>query len=279
MQLKFKKYLKKTAIYVIFIVISIIILLPILWIISTSLKTQMETFKIPIKFLPNSFNITSYVEMWEHRPYLRYLLNSFIISITSTSLALAVSSLTAYGLSRYKFRASNIYLMLILVAQMVPTIVLVIPYFKIMSFLNLYDTIIGLVITYMAFIIPFTVWILKGYFDSIPIEIDEAASIDGCSSFKIFWIVILPIAVPGIIAAGIFAFVLAWNEFNLAYILISSNENLPIGVGIAYLFGEYSVAWNELMAAGIVASLVPTVIFFIASKQLVSGLTSGALKD
>lgn len=279
MKLNFKKSLNKVATYTIIILVSIIILIPIIWMISTSLKTQMETFKIPVKFFPDSLNFNSYIEMWGHRPYLRYLINSFIVSATSTILALITSLLTAYGFSRYKFRTSNISLMLILIAQMVPTIVLVIPYFKIMSYLNLFDKISGLIITYIAYVIPYTIWILKGYLDSIPIELDESASIDGCSPFDIFWKIILPISMPGIIAAGIFAFVLAWNEFTLAYILLSSEKKLPIGVGIAYLFGEYSVAWNELMAAGIVASIIPAVIFFVASKQLVSGLTSGAMKD
>lgn len=279
MQLKFKRYLKSSGAYFVIVLASIIILFPVMWIIATSLKTQMDTFKIPIKFFSDNPTISSYIKMWAHRPYLRYIFNSLIVAGTSTLISLIVASLAAYGFSRYKFRSSNLLLILILEAQMVPIIVLVIPYFKIMTFLNLFDTIGGLIISYIAFILPFTIWILKGYFDSIPIELDEAAAIDGCSSFKTFWLIIFPVAVPGIIAAGIFAFVLAWNEFTLAYILINSNTNLTIGVGIAYLFGEYSTSWNELMAAGMVASIVPTILFFTASKYLVSGLTSGAMKN
>lgn len=279
MQLKFKRYLKSNGAYFVIVLASIIILFPIMWIIATSLKTQMDTFKIPIKFFSDNPTISSYIKMWAHRPYLRYIFNSLIVAGTSTLISLIVASLAAYGFSRYKFRSSNLLLILILEAQMVPIIVLVIPYFKIMTFLNLFDTIGGLIISYIAFILPFTIWILKGYFDSIPIELDEAAAIDGCSPFKTFWLIIFPVAVPGIIAAGIFAFVLAWNEFTLAYILINSNINLTIGVGIAYLFGEYSTSWNELMAAGMVASIVPAILFFTASKYLVSGLTSGAMKN
>jgi multiple sugar transport system permease protein len=254
------------------------ILLPIVWMFSTALKTQMQTFQIPVRLLPDEPTFAAFIDMWSHRPYLRYLLNSLVVSMSSTVVALVVSSLAAYALSRFRFRGNRVLLLAMMSTQMVQMVVLVIPYFIIMSSISLYDTLAGLVVTYIGWVLPYSIWILKGYLDSIPLELDEAAVIDGCSPVQVYWKVIVPISVPGIVAAGMLSFMVAWNEFTLAYVLISSDRNLPIGVGIAFLFGEYSVAWNELMAAGLVAAAVPVLVYVFASKYLVSGLTAGALK-
>jgi ABC-type glycerol-3-phosphate transport system permease component len=162
--------------------------------------------------------------------------------------------------------------------QMVPGILLLITYFKVVSWVELYNTRTALVIAYTSFVLPFATWILKGYFDTIPTELDEAAMIDGCSPLQTFGRVVLPVGLPGITATSIYAFLLAWNEFMFAYVLTDSSEKYTISVGIAHLFGEYSVAWNELMAAGMVAAVPPIVLYMFTSRFLVSGLTAGALK-
>jgi ABC-type glycerol-3-phosphate transport system permease component len=162
--------------------------------------------------------------------------------------------------------------------QMIPSILLLITYFKVVSWVGLYNTLTALVLAYTSFVLPFTTWLLKGYFDSVPIELDEAALIDGCSPLSGFLRVILPVALPGITATSIYAFLLAWNEFVFAYVLTDSSEKYTISVGIAHFFGEYSVAWNELMAAGLVAAVPPIVLYLFTSRFLVSGLTAGALK-
>ncbi|WP_324669529.1 carbohydrate ABC transporter permease [Geochorda subterranea] len=258
--------------------VTVFVLLPFFWILSTSLKPESETFKFPVQWIPGKPTIAAYVEMWSHRPYGIYLLNSAFVALASMLIAVTVSSMSAYGLSRFRFRGSNWVLLAMMGTQMVPPMLLLISYFKVMSAAGLFDTLWALIITYTAYLLPFSVWIMKGYLDTIPVDLDEAALIDGCSPGNVFWRVILPVILPGIVATAIFSFLLAWNEFTFAYVLTSSDKRYTIGVGIAYLFGEYSVAWNELMAAGMVASLPPILLFFFASKYLISGLTAGALK-
>lgn len=272
------RFVEKVILFLGYALAALVILVPILWIVSTSFKTDSDTFRIPIRLLPDRPTINSYVNMWGHRPYLRYITNSVVVSCVSTAISLMVALLAAYAFSRHRFAGDQILLVLTMGAQMVPAIVLVIPYFRIMSLLRLYDTRAGLIISYIGWGMPYMIWILKGYLDTIPRELDEAASIDGCSAFQVFSKVILPVALPGVVAAGLVSFLLAWNEFTLAYVLTSSEHNLTIGVGIAYLFGEYSVAWSELMAAGVIASVVPVILYAAASKYLIAGLTAGALK-
>jgi ABC-type glycerol-3-phosphate transport system permease component len=216
--------------------------------------------------------------MWAGRPYGRYFLNSLAVASATTAISVALAALAAYGFSRYRFRGSTALLMSMVATQMVPGILLLITYFKVVSWVELYNTRTALVIAYTSFVLPFATWILKGYFDTIPTELDEAAMIDGCSPLQTFGRVVLPVGLPGITATSIYAFLLAWNEFMFAYVLTDSSEKYTISVGIAHLFGEYSVAWNELMAAGMVAAVPPIVLYMFTSRFLVSGLTAGALK-
>jgi len=216
--------------------------------------------------------------MWAERPYGRNFLNNLLVARDKTVVSIALAALAGYGFSRYRFPGATGLLMGMVGTQMVPGILLLITYFKVVSVLELYNTLTALVLAYTSFVLPFATWIMKGYFDTIPLELDEAATIDGCSPLATFWRVTLPVAFPGITATSLYAFLLAWNEFMFAYVLTDSNEKYTISVGIAHLFGEYSVAWNELMAAGMVAAIPPIVLYMFTSRFLVSGLTAGALK-
>ena len=254
------------------------VLLPFFWIVSTSLKTQAQTFIVPVQWLPAHPTVQAYLEMWAHHPYQWYFLNSALVAGATTLIAVAASCLAAYGFSRFRFRGDQWLLLGMIGTQMVPVILLLLSYFKAMSALHLFNTLTALVIAYTAYVLPYTAWILKGYFDSIPIDIDEAALIDGCSHLSAFLRAVLPVALPGLVATAIFAFLLGWNEFTFAYVLTSTESKYTISVGIAHLFGEYSVSWNELMAVGLVASIPPIILYFFTSRFLVSGLTAGALK-
>src|SRR5262249_28744978 len=227
---------------------------------------------------PRTPTVQAYVSMWAGRPYGRYFLNSLAVASMTTAVSIALAALAGYGFSRYRFRGAATLLTGMVATQMVPGILLLITYFKVVSVAGLYDTLTALVLAYTSFVLPFATWILKGYLDTVPTELDEAAMIDGCSALGTFWRVVLPVARPGVTAAAIYAFLLAWNEFMFAYVLTDSSEKYTISVGIAHLFGEYSVAWNELMAAGMVAALPPIVLYMFTSRFLVSGLTAGALK-
>src|SRR5581483_7641226 len=216
--------------------------------------------------------------MWAGRPYGRYFLNSLTVASATAAASIALGALAGYGFSRYRFRGSTGLLMGMVATQMVPGILLLITYFKVVSVVELYDTLTALILAYISFVLPFATWILKGYFDTVPTELDEAAMIDGCSPFATFRRVVAPVALPGLTATSIYAFLLAWNEFMFAYVLTDSDDKYTISVGIAHLFGEYSVAWNELMAAGMVAALPPILLYMFTSRFLVAGLTAGALR-
>jgi ABC-type glycerol-3-phosphate transport system permease component len=169
-------------------------------------------------------------------------------------------------------------MILILLSQLFPGVLLVIPYFMMASAWGLYNTYAGLILAYVSFALPFCVWMLKGFFDSIPRELDEAALVDGCSRFRAFLRVVLPGAAPGIGATALFAFFLAWTEFLFALCLTSSQSMFPVTVGIASNIGQYRILWNELMASALLSSLPAIVVFFALERHLVAGLTSGAVK-
>jgi ABC-type glycerol-3-phosphate transport system permease component len=259
-------------------VVNLFVLFPFYSMLVTSLKDQAATLTVPVQWWPKAPTVQAYVTMWAGRPYGRYFLNSLAVASATTAISVALAALAAYGFSRYRFRGSTALLMSMVATQMVPGILLLITYFKVVSWVELYNTRTALVIAYTSFVLPFATWILKGYFDTIPTELDEAAMIDGCSPLQTFGRVVLPVGLPGITATSIYAFLLAWNEFMFAYVLTDSSEKYTISVGIAHLFGEYSVAWNELMAAGMVAAVPPIVLYMFTSRFLVSGLTAGALK-
>lgn len=266
------------VVYALLAVVNLFVLFPFYSMFVTSLKDQASALTVPIQWWPAHPTLGAYVSMWAARPYGRYFLNSLIVASCTTAVSIALAALAGYGFSRYRFPGAAALLMGMVATQMIPGILLLITYFKVVSVLELYNTLTALVIAYTSFVLPFTTWIMKGYFDTIPLELDEAAMIDGCSPLSAFCRVTLPVAVPGLTATSIYAFLLAWNEFMFAYVLTDSNTKYTISVGIAHLFGEYSVAWNELMAAGMVAALPPIILYMFTSRFLVSGLTAGALK-
>ena len=273
-----RRLLWLAAVYAGLAVLNLFVLFPLYSMLITSLKDQATTLTVPVQWWPKAPTVQAYVSMWAGRPYGRYFLNSLAVASATTAFSISLAALAGYGFSRYRFRGASALLMGMVGTQMVPGILLLITYFKVVSVVELYNTLTALVIAYTSFVLPFATWILKGYFDTIPTELDEAAMIDGCSPLATFRRVVLPVAVPGLTATAIYAFLLAWNEFMFAYVLTDSNEKYTISVGIAHLFGEYSVAWNELMAAGMVAAVPPIVLYMFTSRFLVSGLTAGALK-
>jgi multiple sugar transport system permease protein len=266
------------AVYAGLAVVNLFVLFPLYSMVTTSIRPPAATMTVPVQWWPAHPTVEAYWAIWLGRPYGGYFLNSALVATATTAVSIGLAALAGYGFSRYRFRGAGALLMGMVATQMIPSILLLITYFKVISWLGLYNTLTALVLAYTSFVLPFTTWLLKGYFDSVPIELDEAALIDGCSPLGSFVRVILPVGLPGIAATSIYAFLLAWNEFIFAYVLTDSSEKYTISVGIAHFFGEYSVAWNELMAAGLVAAVPPIVLYLFTSRFLVSGLTAGALK-
>jgi len=212
-------------------------------------------------------------------PFADYFRNSIIDVVAATGISLVFSSLSAYGVSRFKFRGRGSFLTFLLISQMFPSVMLVIPYFKIIQVLGLYNTYAALIVTYVSFTMPFCSWMMYGYFKSIPRELDEAAAIDGASPLRTFLSVVLPLSLPGIVATAIYAFITGWNEYLFALILTSSEDMKTVPVGIGQLIGQYKIQWNDLMAASIYAVVPLMVLFVFLQRYLISSLTAGAVKS
>jgi multiple sugar transport system permease protein len=264
--------------YGLLVIASIIALFPVFWMISTSLRPSSELFDVPPHLLPKTFSLQGFANVLFATPTPRYILNSLIVVFASTTIGLTFASLSAYGLSRFEFRGKGSFLTFLLITQMFPAIMLLIPYFQIVKSLGLYNSYGALVITYTAFSVPFCTWMLYGYMRSIPTELDEAALIDGASRFGTFWRVVLPLARPGLIATAIFSFISGWNEYLYALALIQTDALKTFPVGIGLLAGNDTLDWNAIMAGSVVGSMPMLVIFIFFQRYLVGGLTAGSVK-
>ena len=259
----------------------ILALFPIVWMAITSLMTQgdIATGKFGI---PNNFG--NYKEMWESVDFFNYFKNSVIVCGITTAIALLIATFAGYATARFKFPGSNIFGAAVLATQMVPGIMFLLPLYLVFikiqdaTGIRIINTYGGLILVYSAFYIPFSIWILRGFFASIPTELEEAAIIDGCSKFGAFIKIILPIARIGLIATGIYIFLMAWDELLFAWVLTTSSDVATIPVGIRLYVGNYQNRYDLLMAAGCVTTLPPLIIFFGLQKQFIRGMTAGSVK-
>ena len=255
-----------------------ILLLPILWMALAAFKSDVELFASPPALLPPHPTWLAFQYLLSEPTYLKELGNSYIIAISVTVLCVFLSFLAAYGFSRFHLRGGGFLLLFTLFSQMFPAVSLIIPYYKILLSLGLIDTLLGLILIDTSFTLPFCIWMFKGYLDSIPIDLEEAAMVDGASRFVAMLKVVLPLTLPGFVATAIFAFLSAWNEFTFAVILTHSQAAAPITVGIGGFFGMFTVKWSQMSALALVASLPLMVIFIFLQRYLVEGMTAGAVK-
>jgi len=244
----------------------------------TSVRTHEELYAYPTTHFPQVWQWRNYLDLWDNAPIANYLKSSLIISISATLMVLAVSLPAAYFLARYRFRFRGAFLLLVLATQMFSPTALIIGIFREVDFFNLLDSYLALIVLNAGFNLAFSIWLLAGFFSSIPTEIEEAALIDGCTRVQALRKITIPIAMPGVVTAIIFTFVAAWNEFTIALTIISSVNKKPLPVGLTQFIGQYDIAWEYLFSATIIA-IIPVVILFIAiEKYLVGGLTAGSVK-
>lgn len=270
--------LKKIATMLAAYSIGIFFLYPYINMFLTSLKPHDELSLTPTRRTPISWQWGNYIEVWQSAPIASYLKSSLIVSISATLLVLAVAAPAAYYVARHRFRGRGLFLLLVLATQMFSPTALIIGIFRQVDLFGGLDTYLALIIFNAGFNLAFSIWLLSGFFASIPVEIEEAALIDGCSRIKALARITLPLALPGIVTAVIFTFVSAWNEFVIALTIMSSVDKKPIPVGITGFIGQYDVAWEFLFSATIIA-IIPVVVLFISiEKYLVGGLTSGSVK-
>lgn len=253
-------------------------LAPYLHMFLTSLKTGDELFASPTDYLSKTWSWENYVNVWNVAPVWEYLRNTLIIAGLSTVLAVLVALPAAYYTARHRFRGRRAFLLLVLVTQMFAPTALVVGIYREMLVLGLIDTYTSLILVNAAFNLAFSIWILHAYFSSIPVELEEAAWLDGCGKFRALTRVTLPLALPGVITAVIFTFIAAWNEFVVALTLTTTPEKKPLTVGITSFVGEYEVQWQYLFAASLVAVVPVVLLFALIERWLVGGLTAGSVK-
>lgn len=253
-------------------------LVPFFWMATSSLKSDYEVIDYPATILPREVTFGAYSRMWTQENFVRYFANSLIVSMSTATLSSLVGAFAAYGFSRFFFRGRSGLITIFLASQMIPGVLLVGPYFKMLSYVGLYDTLLGLILSQTTITLPFSIWMLKGYIDTVPVEIDQAAMVDGASRTRTFLTVVLPNILPGLVATIIFAFLLSWGDLLWALCLISETTKQTMTLGITQLVGQFRVQWSEIMAATVIATIVPATLYLFLQKYLVRGFTQGAVK-
>lgn len=259
------------------------ICLPGIWIVLSSLRPTVEILAKPPVWIPQEVSLDAYVAMFSGVgkggiPVLDYFRNSLIISVTSTVIAIAIGMAGGYAFARYRFRGKSVMFLGLMLTRTVPGIALSLPLFFVYARLDIIDTHFGLILAYVALNVPFTIWLIDGFFRQVPKDLAEAAQIDGCTRWQAFWQVEFPLAGPGIASAGIFAFLTSWNEFALASQLTRSINSKTLPVGLLDYTAEFTIDWRGMCALAVVMIIPALILTFIVQKHLVGGLTSGAVK-
>lgn len=275
-----KKRLNKWLITILIAMAILGLILPFLWMISTSFKAADEIFQIVPKWLPREFSFKNYAGVW-NRPYFSsYMKNSIIVALTTMAISLTAAILCGYGISRFRFRGRTAFSALLIIVQMFPSMLLLIPMYLIMNNLGLMNTHASMIIAYTTFAMPFCAWMVKGYFDTIPVSLEEAARIEGCGRLGILTRIIIPLSAPGIVTVAMFAFVLSWQEYLYALTFARTEGMRTLTVGISLMQGQHgSVNWGEIMAGSLIACLPGLILFTYLEKYLVQGFTMGAVKE
>jgi multiple sugar transport system permease protein len=264
--------------YGLLVLATVFAVFPFVFMLSTSLKSEAEALSLPVRWIPKQFTLQAYSEMWTLKPFGSYFWNSIVVSGVTALLSTVVGALAGYGFSRFHFRGRTSLLAFFLATQMISGVLVIGPYFQILAALELYNTLTGLIIAYVTICLPFAAWMSKGYFDSIPKELDEAGLVDGASRLQIFVRIICPIAVPGTVSTLLFAFLLAWQDLLWALCLISIDEKRTVTLGVAFLVGEFVIKWPMLTAASLIGSLPTILLYLFLQRFYVEGLARGAVK-
>lgn len=251
---------------------------PFFWMVSTSFKPLQEIFLFPPNFFPTEFTLKNFERLFEQTRFLTYFKNSVFVSFTTVVLTMTIGSAGAYSLTRFKFYGREKIAGLILFSYMFAPIMIVIPFYVLIKKIGLANTHAALIMAYTAFCLPFSLWLLRAFFQSIPLALEKAALIDGASRLEAVIYVVLPLALPGIIATSIFTFILAWNDYIFVRILITSDELKTLSVGIADLYNATVIDWGMIMSGSMLIT-VPVLVFFVfVQRYLIAGWGAGAMK-
>ena len=264
--------------HLVLIIATIVAIFPLVWIIISSIKGKGELTQFPTRFWPQTFTLDYFTHVIDDLHFVDNIRNSLVISLSTTVIATIISSMAAYGIVRFFPKLGAIMSRLLVTTYIFPPILLAIPYSIAIAKAGLGNSIIGLIIIYLSFSVPYAVWLLVGFFQTVPIGIEEAARIDGANKFVTFYKVVLPIVAPGIVATAIYSFINAWNEFLYALILINDTSKMTVAVALRSLNGSEVLDWGDMMAASVIVVL-PSIIFFsIIQNKIASGLSEGSVK-
>ena len=264
-------------------IICLFSMFPLFWMISTSFKPAAEVFTNNPNFIPKNPTLSGYITMFTVKTktvdFLGWAANSAICAFFTSIFGLIVASLGGYGMSRFRFRGRMPLGYFILIVQVIPGSLLVIPLFMILSELKLLNSFFGLIIMYVTFAVPFCTWMMKGFFDTIPLSLDEAARIDGASEFATFFRIVLPLTLPGMAVTAFFSFITGWNEYLFASVCMRDYSKWTLSVGLSSFQGQYNTSWTNLMAGSVLITIPIVVLFIVLQKYLVGGMTAGAVKQ
>ena len=265
------------------VLVAVVTLFPIFWMVSTAFKPATEIYSLTPRPLPSHPTWTNFANVLNGSvvgmPYWTFLRNSLLVTLGSVAVSSLVALLAAIAIARFRFRFRTTYLIMLLIVQMLPQQALVIALFLDFRRFNLLDSLLGLVLVYIAFSLPVTIWMLRNFVAAVPRDLEEAAAIDGAGPFTVFWKVLLPLVAPGLVTTSVFAFIFAWNEFVVASTFLGTDEGkYTLPVYVTYFFGKGTVDWGAIMAASVLFTLPVMVFFLIVQRRLRTGLIAGAVK-
>ena len=270
--------LRKLALYILVAGVSALTIFPIYWMLVSTFQPSKYTLHYPPPLFPREITFNQFADLFANHPIARWLRNSFLIATMSMLLCTALTVPGAYALSSLRWAGRSMFGVFLLVTQMLPEILIVIPLYIIYRRLNLLDSLPALSLVNTAFALPICIWILKGVFDTVPTEVLDAAVVDGCTELRVLWKIVLPLSAPGLVAVAVVSFFSAWNEFQFAVIMLSSAEFQPAAVGLTTLKATGFTPVEQYMAAGLIFSILPVVFYLIMQRYIVAGLTAGAVK-
>ena len=252
---------------------------PLIWMVITSVKPQFELFRIPPTFWPESVTFEHYVRLLTETPFLLYMRNSLVLSTATTVLVVAVATLGAHSLVRFRYRGREALARLVLFTYLLPSVVLLLPLYLMMVWLGVANSLLSLVTAYTTFALPYALWLLRSFMQGIPDDLEAAALVDGASRMEAFFDVILPQALPGIISTSLFTFILSWNEYLYALVLVNTDSARPLTTGVmSMLISAFNIEWSLLMAASVMMSLPLIIIFALLQSYLTRGFGAGGVK-
>jgi multiple sugar transport system permease protein len=265
-------------IYIPLVILVILVSIPLMWMLITALKSETDVLNRAYRYFSPAVTFDNFIYVWLRGNFFTYFKNSLYVTVVTIPIVVLLSVANAYALSRFTFKGKHIFMLLLICTQFIPVVMILVPRFILFKEMGVINTPYAIIISMVASSVPFQTLLLRGFVGSIPIEVDEAAMVDGAGRFRILFTLIPPIILPGISVVVAMVFINSWNEFISAFTFITSQKNFTVSVGLRYLIGEYSVEYGALCAAGIIAVLPPVLLFAYLQKHLISGMNMGAVK-